>query len=64
MGDQVGVELLYSSVKTEVKTVGVPVELEAEVDEMWYGKPHPADEFWGPEKMLIRCSKESHHLAE
>ena len=39
--------------------------------EMWWGKPHPtegalgnSDGIWGPEKMLIRCSKESQHLAE
>ena len=51
--------------------VGVPVELETEIDEKWYGKPHPAegalgnpDGDWGPEKLLIRCSKESQHPAE
>ncbi len=27
------------------------------------GKPHP-DGLWGPEKLLIRCSKESHHPVE
>ena len=64
-----GVELLYNSVKMEVKVFAV--KLETEVDEMWYGKPHPAegalenpDELWGLEKMLIRCSKESQHPAE
>ena len=37
----------------------------------WKGKPHTAegalgnpDGFWGPEKLLIRCSKESQHPAE
>ncbi len=44
------------------------LELECE---MWQGKPHPAegalgnpDGVWGPEKLLIRCSKESQHPAE
>ena len=39
--------------------------------EMWYRKPNPTegalgnpDGVWGPEKMLIRCSKESQHPAE
>ena len=51
--------------------VAVAVELETERDEMWQGKPHPAegvlgnpDGVWDPEKMLIRCSKESQHPAE
>ena len=42
-----------------------------EIDEMWQGKPHPVegtlgnpDGVWGPEKLLIRCSKESLHPAE
>ena len=34
------------------------------IDVMWQGKPHPADGVWGPEKLLIRCSKESQHPAE
>ena len=53
-----GVELLYSSVKTEVNQF----EFQSERDEMWQGKPHPAegalgnpDGVWGPEKLLIRC---------
>ena len=39
-------------------------------DEMWQGKPHQAEGAiwalmsWGPEKMLIRCNKESHQPAE
>ena len=55
------VELLYNSVKTEVKTVRVEfqLQLEAETDDMW----NP-DGVLGPEKLLIRCSKESHHPAE
>ena len=51
--------------------VAVAVELETEIDEVWLGKPHPAegalgnpDGVWGPEKMPIRCNKESHHPAE
>ena len=70
MGDRVGVEVLYNSVKTEVKTVAVTVG-EGVIDEMWLGKPHPAegalgnpDGVWGPEKLLIRCSKERQHPAE
>ena len=35
VGDWVDVELLYNSVKTEVKTVAVAVELETEIDEVW-----------------------------
>ena len=31
-GDRVGVELLYSSVKTEVKVVRVPVEFEFQLE--------------------------------
>ena len=38
-----GVELLYNSVKTEVKTVPVGVR-----DEMWYGRPHQAEGALGP----------------
>ena len=71
MGDRVGVELLYNSVKTEGRTVRVEFEFQSEWDETWQGKPHPAegalgnpDGVWGPEKLLIRCSKESHHPAE
>ena len=36
VGDQVGVELLYNSVKTEVKTVRVAVTVgDGVIDEMW-----------------------------
>ena len=47
------------------------VEFQRVRDQMWYGKPHPTegvlgnpDGVWGPEKMLIRCHKESQHPAE
>ena len=97
VGDWVGIELLYNSVKTEVKTVPVrvgdrdrrgvvgkatsgrrglwaPDELQLEI-----GRSYRRNESgkatsgrrdlgalmsWGPDKMLIRCSKESHHPAE
>ena len=49
-----GVELLYNSVKTEVR---IPVRVGD-------GDRHQAEGAIGPEKMLIRCSKESHHPAE
>ena len=68
VGDWVDAELLYNSVKTEVKTVAVTVG-EGVIDEVWSGKPHQpkglrALMIWGLEKMLIRCSKESHQPAE
>ena len=47
--------------------VGLQSELQTVGDETWSGKPHPTegalgnpDGVWGPEKMLIRCSKENH----
>ena len=52
---------LSSTSQWELQPVGV---------EMWQGKPHQAEGAiwalmsWGPEKMLIRCNKESHHSAE
>ena len=84
------VELLYNSVKTEVKSVEFesqwqlqpvelsfgqlsrrPVELQAvELETRCGRESHTrpkrlgAQMSWGPEKMLIRCSKESQHPAE
>ena len=97
VGNWVGVELLYNSVKTEVKTVpvrvgdrdrwdvvgkatsgqrglGAPDEFQLEIAQSyrrdvvrkvtsgWRGLG--ALMSWGPGKLLIRCSKESHHPAE
>ena len=51
--------------------VEMPVEFQTVGVEKWLGKPHPTegalgnpDGVWGPEKMLIRCNKESQHPAE
>ena len=70
--DRVGVELLYNSVKTKVKTsswVPVPVEFEFQLESSGREshtrrKGLGALINWGPEKMLMRCSKESQHPAE
>ena len=63
-----GVELLYSSVKTEVKTVESEFEfqLESRCGRESHTRPKGLGALmnWGPEKMLIRCSKESQHPAE
>ena len=68
MGDRVGVELLYNAVKTEVKCqlswVRVPVESSVVRKVISGRRGLWALMSWGPEKMLIRCSKESHHPAE
>ena len=69
MGDRVGVELLYNSVNTEVRvrvpvTVGEGVIHESGRESHTRPKGLGALMSWGPEKMLIRCSKESHHPAE
>ena len=69
MGNRVGVELLFNSVEFESKRQ-LPVEFQTARDQMWKRKPHPTegalgnpDGVWGPEKMLIRCKKESQHPA-
>ena len=61
-----GVELLYSSVKTEVKTFGVRVPVGERSGRESHTRPKGLGALmsWGPEKMLIRCSKESQHPAE
>ena len=57
-----GVELLYSS----VKTVEFELQLEASGGRESHTRPKGLGALmnWGPEKMLIRCSKESQHPAE
>ena len=70
-----GVELLYNSVKTEikreVKTARVPVRVGVGdgrdvVGKVTPGRRGPREPWlnWGPEKTLIRCNKESQHPAE
>ena len=54
-----GVELLYNSVKTRVR-VRRDVVRKATSGRRGLG----ALMSWGPGKLLIRCSKESHHPAE
>ena len=54
MGDQVGVELLYSSVKTKVKGVGCCSRVGDREDEMWLVKPHQAEGAWGPDELESR----------
>ncbi len=58
MGD----ELLYSS----VKTVEFEFQLESRCGRERHARPKGLGALmnWGPEKMLIRCSKESQHPAE
>ena len=62
------VELLYNSVKTEVKTVEVGDQTSYRRDVVGKAtsgrRGFGALMSWGPEKKLIRCSKESHHTAE
>ena len=63
--DWVGVELIYNSVKTRSQT-----EIGRSYRRDVVGKATPGRRgsgswlSWGPEKLLIRCSKESHHSAE
>ena len=66
MGDRVGFELLYSSVKIELKAVEFEFQLEARCGRESHTRPKGPGALmnWGPEKMLIRCSKESQHPAE
>ena len=73
MGDRVGAELLYNSVKTEVKAVEFEMQLQLERsyrrDKVGKATPSRGGSreprwSWGQEKMLIRCSKESQHPAE
>ena len=65
MGDRVGIELLYNTVKTEVEC-----QFEFQLETSCGRESHTrlkglgALINWGPEKMLIRCSKESQHPAE
>ena len=62
-----GVELLYNAVKTEVRC---QFEFQSELERRCGRESHTRPKGlgalmnWGPEKMLIRCSKESQHLAE
>ena len=66
VGNWVGVELLYNSVKTEVKQLEIGRSYRRDV----VGKATSGRRglgalmSWGPEKLLIRCSKESHHPVE
>ena len=65
VGDRVGVELLYNSVKTEVRQLEIrQVRRQAVVEKARRRGPLGAQKSWGPEKLLIRCSKKSHHPAE
>ena len=48
----------------KVKPVGVPVGERCGRESHTRPKGLGALMKWGPEKMLIRCSKESHHPAE
>ena len=65
VGDWVGVELLYNSVKTEVRQL--ETELETRYGRESHARPkglseHPMS--WGPDQLVIRSRKESHHPAE
>ena len=68
VGDWVGVELLYHSVKTEVRQL--QLEFGRSYRRVVVRKATPGQRgsgprlSWDPEKLLIRCSKESHHPAE
>ena len=68
VGDWVVIELLYNSVKTEVKTAELEIEQSYRrevVRKATSGqKGLGALMSWGPGKLLIRCSKESYHPAE
>ena len=66
MGDHVGVELLYNAVKTEVEWQLSCSQLEWRCGRESHTrlKGLGALMSWGPEEMLIRCSKECHHPAE
>ena len=64
MADRVDVELLYNSVKTKVKTVRVPASWRRSYRRGVVGKATSGrrglenpDGVWGPEKLLIRCSR-------
>ena len=68
VGDWVGFELLYNSVKTEVRQLQLEIGLSYRRDVV--GKATSGRRglgalmSWGPERLLIRCSKESHQPAE
>ena len=68
---QISEEIVEAWKRVHISAWELPVEFQTIGDEMWQGKPHPTegalgnpDGVWGPEKMLIRCSKESQHPAE
>ena len=67
MGDRVGVELLFNSVEFESKKSSQQTsrELETRCGEESNTRPMGLEALmnWGPEQMLIRCSKESQHPA-
>ena len=79
MGDRVGVELLYNPVKKVQFELQLSLSYRQSCSYRWrrsYRRdvvrkatpgrrvPREALMSWGPEKMLIRCSKESQHPAE
>ena len=61
-----GVERLYNSVEFDEPVELQAVELETSCGRESHTRPKRLGALmnWGPEKMLIRCSKESHHPAE
>ena len=60
-----GVELIYNSVKTRSQELDIRRVRRQDVVEKARPKgPLEPLMSWGPEKLLIRCSKESHHPAE
>ena len=68
---RVDVELSYNSVKTEVRQFEFQLEFGRSYRRDMVRKATSGrrghwgpDGDWGPEKLLIRCSKESHHPAE
>ena len=63
VGYWLGVELLYNSVKTVRDQLKLETRCGWESHAMPKGLSGPLM-IWGPEKLLIRCSKESHHPAE
>ena len=62
VGDWVGVELLYNSVKTEVRQLELQMECKRRDVVATPGRRGPRGPrlSWGPEKLQIRCGRESH----
>ena len=67
MGDRVGVELLFNSVEfgSQSSCQQTSGELGTRCGKESHTRPMGLEALmnWGPEKMLIRCSKESQHPA-